>query len=183
MNGWRRAGRGDRLRLVCRLAPHEANLLRSLAAEVRTMLASRADDAPQDELAELTNMRVGPSAAPTDRVLARLLPDFSRDDPDLSAALRSLREPELIEAKDDAASVLLDTCPPVGGRIELTVQQADAWLAALNDIRLALGTILDVTEDTPDDLPQDDPQAPHLGVYHWLTFVQDSLVQARSTVL
>ncbi len=183
MNGWRRAGRGDRLRLVCRLAPHEANLLRSLAGEVRIMLTARAGDAPQDELAELTNMRVGPSAAPTDRVLARLLPDFSRDDPDLSAALRSLREPELIEAKDEAAGLLLDTCPPAGGKIELTVEQADAWLTALNDIRLALGTILEVSEDTPDDLPQGDPSAAHLGVYHWLTFVQDSLVQARLAAL
>jgi Domain of unknown function (DUF2017) len=183
MNGWRRAGRGDRLRLVCRLAPHEANLLRSLAGEVRTMLAARSGDAPQDELAALTNMRVGPSDPPTDRVLARLLPDFSRDDADLSAALRSLREPELIEAKEDAASLLLDTCPPAGGKVELTVGQADAWLAALNDIRLALGTILDVTEDTPDDLPPGDPHAQHLGVYHWLTFVQDSLVQARMAAL
>jgi hypothetical protein len=183
MNGWRRAGRGDRLRIVGRLAPHEANLLRSLAGEVRTMLAARAGDTPQDELAELTSMRVGPSVAPTDRVLARLLPDFSRDDADLSAALRSLREPELIEAKDDAANVLLDTCPPTGGKIELTLAQADAWLVALNDIRLALGTILDVTDDTPDDLPPGDPHAAHLGVYHWLTFVQDSLVQARITAL
>jgi len=57
-------------------------------------------------------------------------------------------------------------------------EQADAWLAALNDVRLALGTALDVTDDMPDELPEDDPRAPHLGVYHWLTWVQESLVQA-----
>ena len=56
------------------------------------------------------------------------------------------------------------------------------WLAALNDVRLALGTALDVTEDMPDDVDPDDPRAAHLGVYHWLTFVQDGLVQARMRV-
>jgi hypothetical protein len=40
--------------------------------------------------------------------------------------------------------------------------------------------VLDVTEDMPDELPPDDPRAPHLGVYHWLTWVQDSLIQAVS---
>lgn len=183
MNGWRRSGRGERIRLVARLEPQEAGLLRTLVAEVRTMLAARSGEAPQDELAELTNIRVGPSSAPIDRVLARLLPDFSRDDPDLSGALRSLHEPELIQAKQDAATVVLDTCPAAGGRVELDAGQADAWLTALNDVRLALGTTLDVSEDTPDELPTDDPHAAHLGVYHWLTFVQDALVQARAAAL
>ena len=30
----------------------------------------------------------------------------------------------------------------------------------------------------PDELPEEDPRSPHLGVYHWLTWVQESLVQA-----
>ena len=34
----------------------------------------------------------------------------------------------------------------------------------------------------PDDLPDDDPRTAHLGVYHWLTFVQDALVQSRLQV-
>ena len=75
--------------------------------------------------------------------------------------------------------MVLETLPPAGGRVELTPDQADAWLAALNDVRLALGTALDVSEDMPDDLPADDPRASHLGVYHWLTYVQDGLVQSR----
>ena len=114
--------------------------------------------------------------------LARLLPDFATDDADLSGGLRSLHEPELIAAKDAAAAVVLDTLPGAGGRVELTPDQADAWLAALNDVRLALGTALDVSEDMPDDLPPDDPRAGHLGVYHWLTYVQDGLVQSRMAV-
>ena len=182
MNGWKKAGRGGRTRLAGTFDHQEAAVLRGLVAEVRQMLAGRSADNPADELAVLTGMRTGPSSRPDDRVLARLLPDFSTEDPDLSAGMRSLHEPELIEAKDGAAALVLDTLPEAGGRVELTAEQADSWLTSLNDVRLALGTALDVSEDMPEDLPLDDPRAAHLGVYHWLTYVQDSLVQARMQV-
>ncbi len=179
MNGWRKTGRGPRARLVAALEQEEAVLLRRLVEEVRGMLAARTGDNPADELAVLTGIRTGPSTRPDDRVLARLLPDFTTEDADLAAGLRSLHEPALIEAKDSAAALVLATLPAAGGRIELTADQADGWLAALNDVRLALGTALDVSEDMPDELPEDDPRATHVGIYHWLTFVQDGLVQAR----
>nr|WP_211177533.1 DUF2017 domain-containing protein [Pseudonocardia acidicola] len=169
--------------MVANLEVQEAAVLRGLIGEVRQMLAARTEENPPDELAVLTGLRTGPSTKPDDRVLARLLPDFSGDDPDLSGAMRSLHEPELIEAKDAAATVVLDTLPELGGRVELTPDQADAWLAALNDVRLALGTALDVSEDLPEELPPDDPRSAHLGVYHWLTFVQDALVQSRMQLL
>ena len=182
MNGWRKTGRGAKVRLVGTFDAQEAVVLRGLVGEVRQMLAGRAAENPADELAVLTGMRTGPSTRPDDRVLARLLPDFTTEDPDLAAGLRTLHEPELIEAKDAAAASLLETLPETGGRVELTPEQADTWLAALNDVRLALGTALDVSEDMPDDPPPDDPRAAHIGVYHWLTFVQDALVQARMNV-
>jgi hypothetical protein len=183
MNGWKRSGRGSKVRLVASLEAQEAAVLRGLVGEVRQMLAGRTDDNPADELAVLTGIRTGPSTRPDDRVLARLLPDFTTEDADLAAGLRSLHEPALIEAKDSAATVLLETLPESGGRIELTPEQADAWLVALNDVRLALGTALDVSEDMRDDnLPPDDPRAAHIGVYQWLTFVQDALVQTRMQV-
>lgn len=182
MNGWRRSGRGSKVRLVASLEAQEAAVLRGLVGEVRQMLAGRAEDNPADELAVLTGIRTGPSTRPTDRVLARLLPDFTAEDADLAAGLRSLHEPELIEAKDSAASVVLETLPESGGRIELTPDQADAWLVALNDVRLALGTALDVSEDMPEELPPDDPRSAHIGVYQWLTYVQDALVQTRMQV-
>jgi hypothetical protein len=179
VNGWKRSGRGGRARIVAQLDAQEAAVLRGLVDEVRRMLDGRTAERPADELEELTGLRTGPSEKPDDPVLARLLPDFATDDGALSSALRSLHEPELIEAKHGAAAVVLETLPPAGGRVELTPDQADAWLAALNDVRLALGTALDVSEDMPDDLPADDPRASHLGVYHWLTYVQDGLVQSR----
>jgi hypothetical protein len=178
VNGWRRRGRGAKLRLTGEFDPRESALLRGLIAQLMAMLEARTDEVPVDELAELTGIRSGHSHAPEDPVLARLLPDFHREDPEMSSMLRTVHEPELIEAKREAATVVLDTCPPEGGRTELTVEQADAWLAALNDIRLALGTTLGVVEDMPDDPPVDEPTSAHLGVYQWLTFVQDALVQA-----
>jgi hypothetical protein len=131
-------------------------------------------------------MRPGPSESPDDPVLSRLLPDFHRLDPDnpskedldSAAVMRSLHEPELLDAKVGVAMVVLETLPRDGGEVKLSFEQADAWLAAINDVRLALGTALDVTEDMPDELPEEDPRSPHLGVYHWLTWVQESLVQA-----
>jgi hypothetical protein len=182
VNGWKKAGRGQKVRLVASFDEQEAVVLRGLIGEVRQMLSGRTSDNPADELAALTGIRTGPSTRPDDRVLARLLPDFTTEDADLAAALRSLHEPALIEAKEAAAELVLDTLPVSGGRVELQPDEGDVWLAALNDVRLALGTALDVSEDMPEQLPPDDPRASHLGVYHWLTYVQDGLVQARMKV-
>nr|MDQ3989993.1 DUF2017 domain-containing protein [Actinomycetota bacterium] len=164
--------------VVAELDPSEATLLRGLVGQVRDMLAARAAESPSDELAELTGMTTGPATPPEDRVLARLLPDFSRNDASLSGGMRSLHEPELLAVKDGVAGVVLETCPASGGRVRLTLEQAAAWLSALNDVRLALGTTLEVSDEMPDELPPDDPRASHLPVYHWLTWMQESLIQA-----
>jgi hypothetical protein len=176
VKGWKHSGR----HYVATFERQEAQLLRALVGQIREILAARSAQAPDDELAAITGIHFGPSSAPDDRVLARLLPDFSRDDPQLASGLRTLHEPELIAAKDGVAAIVLHSCPAGGGRVRLDGEQAAAWLSALNDVRLALGTVLEVTEDMPDELPPEDPRAPHLGVYHWLTYVQETLVQAVS---
>ena len=182
MNGWKRAGRGSRARLVANLDGPEAAMLRGLVGEVVRILDARTAEAPHDELTELTGLTTGPSTKPDDPVLEPLLPAIINNDTQLSGALRSLHEPELIAAKSGAAAGVLQTVPPAGGRVELDAVAADAWLAALNDVRLALGTALDVSEDMPDELPPDDHRAGQLGVYHWLTYVQDGLVRSRSAL-
>ncbi|MFL6144714.1 MAG: DUF2017 domain-containing protein [Labedaea sp.] len=182
MNPWRRKG----TIVVGDIDRHEAAVLRGLVSQIDEILRARAAEAPTDELAELTGIRTGPSTPPEDPILARLLPDFHRldddapnaKDVDSAGALRSLHEPELLDLKTGVAGVVLRTCPEHGGRIRLTLEHGEAWLAALNDVRLALGTALDVTEEMPDELPPDDPRAPHLGVYHWLTWMQESLIHA-----
>jgi hypothetical protein len=76
---------------------------------------------------------------------------------------------------------MLDTLPDAGGRIKLTQDQALSWLKALNDIRLALGVRLGVTEEFEEQwgaLKPDDPQWTAFEVYAWLGAVQESLVQA-----
>lgn len=164
----------------------EAAVLRSLVGAVTGLLTERAQSTPDDDLAELTGLRLGNASAPEDPQLHRLLPDFHRSEPgspdadraDLNSALRSLHEPEIIDAKLAAGSVILETVPVDGGRILLTPEQADAWLSGLTDVRLVLGTVLGIDADTPEQLDADDPRAPHLDVYHWLTWMQDSLLQA-----
>jgi hypothetical protein len=182
VNRWRRKGG----KVVTVLDGQEAAVLRGLVSQMTDMLAARAEEAPRDELSELTGIRTGPSTAPDDPILSRLLPDFhrldddkpSKEDLDSASVMRSLHEPAVIDAKAGVAGLVLNTCPASGGDVRLTFEQADGWLSAINDVRLALGTALDVTDDMPDELPEEDPRSPHLAVYHWLTWVQESLVQA-----
>ncbi len=84
-------------------------------------------------------------------------------------------------AKHQSALDLLNTLPEAGGKIQLTADQAQAWLKALNDVRLALGVRLGVTEEFEEQwgrLAADDPQWAAYEVYAWLGAVQESLVQA-----
>jgi hypothetical protein len=177
------------------LAAPEASLLRSLVGQVLTLLAPDGSD-PQppswNNVAELEALFDAPSRAhpgaeqghpapPDDPVLARLLPDGYRDDPDAAGEFRKYTEPGLRSAKQQVALQMLDTLPEAGGRIQLTSEQGQAWLKALNDVRLALGVRLDVTEDFEQQwakLSRDDPQWAAYEVYAWLGAVQESLVQA-----
>ncbi|WP_459956377.1 oxidative stress transcriptional regulator AosR [Nocardia sp. IFM 10818] len=186
MRKWSRKNSLSGLKLRSEMDAHEADVLRSLVGAVTGLLTDRARSAPEDDLAALTGLQIGNTVPPDDPRLARLLPDFHRPEPgspdadraDLNSALRSLHEPDIIESKVAAGLVILETLPPQGGKIVLTPEQADCWLTALNDVRLALGTALDINPDTPDQLDDDDPRAPSLEVYHWLTWIQDSLLQA-----
>ena len=186
MRTWSRKNSLGGVKLRSEIDAREAAVLRSLVGSVLGLLRERADSVPQDDLAELTGLRTGNSTPPDEPALGRLLPDFHRPDPgasehaDLNGALRSLHEPEIIDAKLAAGKVILDSLPENGGKILLTPEQADAWLSGLNDVRLALGTTLGITADTPDHFEPEDPRAPHLDVYHWLTWMQDSLIQALS---
>ncbi|HPY25912.1 MAG TPA: DUF2017 family protein, partial [Mycobacterium sp.] len=66
--------------------------------------------------------------------------------------------------------------PRDAGRIALTEADAEAWIAAVNDLRLALGTMLGIGPDFPDRLPPKHPKAMHHDVYLWLTLLQEYLV-------
>jgi hypothetical protein len=120
---------------------------------------------------------------PDDPVLARLLPDAYRDDREASEEFRRYTEQGLRSGKVAAARTVLATLPPGGGRIRLSEPEAQAWLRALNDVRLALGVRLSVTDDFDEqvaDMGPEDPRSPYVGVYQWLAFLQETLVQALS---
>jgi Domain of unknown function (DUF2017) len=170
------------------LAASEASLLRSLVGQVMTLIAAgepRDDPGPADDrvAADIDALEalLHQPEAPSDPVLARLLPDGYRDDPEAAGEFRKYTEPALRSAKQQAAQEMLDTLPEAGGRIRLTHDQAHAWLKALNDVRLALGVRLSITEEFEEQwarLDAQDPQWTAFEVYAWLGAVQESLVQA-----
>jgi len=176
----------DGARFRSALAEHESALLRSLVTSLVEMLDDRETSSPTDELEELTGIKTGHSKPPDDDTMKRLLPDFYRAQTEhpagsgtaesLNSALRGLHEPAIIDAKREAAQRLLATLPADGGKFELTEPDAHCWAAAVNDVRLALGTMLEIGPNGPDRLPEGHPMAGHLDVYQWLTVLQEYLV-------
>ena len=187
MRKWKRVQTADGARFVSALEPHEVALLKNMATSVQEMLDDRQSAAPSDPLEQITGIRTGNPKPPDDATMRRMLPDFVKDGgkegnagtegrDDSNGALRSLHEPQIIDAKIAAAQRLLDTLPDGGGRLELTEDDAHAWIGAVNDIRLTLGTILEIGPDVPERLPAGHPMATHLEVYGWLTVLQEYLV-------
>ena len=146
--------------VVARLDPAEAGIVGLLLDQLEQLLTAESGDVGNDP------------------VLARLLPDGHRGDPALAADYRELTESALRGGKADDLATVRATLSPAGGDLRLDLDQAGAWLRTTNDLRLALGTRLDITEDTepPEDLT--DERDHQLGVYYWLTAVQGSLVDA-----
>jgi hypothetical protein len=139
------------------------------------------EQAPGDqELAAMLGAG-GPTSPPEDPVLARLFPDAYSDDEAAAGEFRKYTEQGLRSGKVAAANTVLATLPAGGGRVRLTADDAQAWLRALNDVRLALGTRLGITEDYEDEMELPDwadPRSAYLEIYHWLGYVQDTLVRA-----
>ncbi len=185
MGGFRARRKGG---VTARFAPSHASIIRALVSQVEELIADPAEPgaaapgpgSPLDDVAALLG-RTGPEVPPDDPVLARLLPDAYRDDTDAAGEFRRFTEQELRSGKVAAAQTVLDTLPEEGGRVELTEQDAQVWLRALNDVRLVLGVRLDITEDTAQrsaDLDPADPRSAYLWVYDWLTYLQETLVRA-----
>jgi uncharacterized protein DUF2017 len=171
----------------------EASLLRHLVGEVRDLLVDGEQQLPvpaaprgtlptDDELSAITGMG-GPDpladepVRPDDPALARLLPDAYRDDPDAAGEFRRLMEGSLRRDKVAAAEKLLAALPGDGpGEVRLDAESTETWLSTINDVRLALGTRLEVSEEMAEPDP-DDPDAPAYVVYLWLTELQGVLIE------
>ena len=123
----------------------------------------------------------------TDPVVGRLFPDIYPDRPDDSAEFRLYTEGDLKTGKIDQAGAILAALPDDGpGEVRLDGEEAEAWLRAINDARLAMGTRLDVQGDTDlgdelDEAVVRDPASSRvfqLSVYAYLGYLQESLLNA-----
>jgi len=111
---------------------------------------------------------------PDDPALRRLFPP-GHADREREEQYRSLVRDQLVAGRSNALAAVLDTL----GRETLSPDEADAWLRALNDLRLVLGTRLDVTEEIDyEELDLHEPQGRELAVYAYLSWLQEQLVEA-----
>lgn len=129
---------------------------------------------------------------PRDPALERLLPSAHREDPALAAEFRRLTEYGLRERKAANLAQAISAFRDSGGEnVRLDREQADAVVVALTDVRLLLGERLGLrTDDDADDLQDrldgsaqgDDPQLYLAAYYDFLTWLQESLLQALMDV-
>ena len=112
--------------------------------------------------------------------LARLNPKAYPADDELEAEYRDLIGNEL----DAGRLAALDTLEATADAPTLDENQMEAWMRAINDTRLLLGTRLAVTEDRAGrEVPDDHPDAQAIAVYDYLSWLEEQLVEAVSEIL
>jgi Domain of unknown function (DUF2017) len=152
---------------VASFAVDEVRVLRKVAGEVVALLTDGMDHG--------------------DPVVSRLFPDIYPDRPEESQEFRLYTEGDLMTGKIDQAGAILAALPDEGeGEVRLDGEAAEAWLRAINDARLAMGTRLGITAET--DLSEEldralmvDPSSSRvfqLSVYAYLGYLQESLLNA-----
>jgi hypothetical protein len=133
-----------------RLSDDERDLIVNLAGQLRELLVSGETDGTQ-----------------------RLFPPGYANDPDRDQEYQQLTHDELLTKRLASVDIVEQTVT----ESVLDEDQINAWMGAVNDLRLVLGTRLDVTEDM-DDIALDDPRAPAFAVYHYLTYLLAEIVNA-----
>ncbi len=113
-----------------------------------------------------------------DPVRQRLFPSAYPEDEDAATEFRELTEDSLRGARVERLERCRAELPSAEGNVELDDEAAQRWLTVLNDLRLAIGTRLNVSEDDEPGIDPADPDAQTRAIYHWLTALQDSLVHA-----
>lgn len=136
----------------------EAAVLRNLIDEMATVLAHEGPDDP---------------------IQKRLFPEAYESTED-SRKFADLIGDDLRQSKLGALQAMERTLGERGTvDASITEHDAEAWLAALTDLRLAIGTRLGVTEETmSSEIDPDDPSAATLAVLHWLGWLQESMIAA-----
>jgi hypothetical protein len=152
----RRTRKGD---YEVRLSDQERQLVASLVPQLRAAIDAGTDADGGD-----------------DPTLRRLFPTAYPSDEERDREYRSMVHDDLVARRRAA----LDTVEASIGATRLAEEEVMAWISAVNDLRLVLGTRLDVSEETELAPDPDDPDAPALAVYGYLGFLLESLVEAVS---
>ena len=171
----------------------EADLLRSLAAQLIELLRNEeATPGTGDPLEAMLDFS-GPTTAPEDPVLARFFPTAYPDDDEAAADFRRFTEATLRDTKASGAAAVIDaleeaglTAEPEDGvfiDVELDAAATWSWLRTFTDMRLAIATRLgieDGDEEARAELDDDDPRAQVHDIYDWLGFLQETLVRSAA---
>jgi hypothetical protein len=149
------------------------------------MLIARADDGtfevriPRDDREVLrevgSQLRQLLDGDLDDPGLRRLFPTAYADDPERDREYHALVRDELADRRRASVATFIDSV----GRDRLDEEQVLAWMSSVNDLRLVLGTRLDVSEDSPDPDPEDE-DAPLFYLYDYLGYLLESIVAALS---
>ncbi len=128
------------------------------------------------DLVEQLDAALADEQRPSDNpVLRRLFPVAHPDDPDLEASYQVLVGNDLVALRREKLRTVRDTLE--AGRID--EQALSAWMNVVNDLRLILGTHLDVSEDDdPNLLDPNHPQADTYAVYGYLGYLLDSMIES-----
>ena len=138
---------------VVSLSDQERRVLLDLAQELRDLLTQGDVDA--------------------DPGLRRLYPPAFVDDAKRSAEFEQMVHEDLAAQRLAAVEDMQEV---VEAR-EATHEQVTGWLSAVNDLRLVLGTRLEVTEETTDkDFAGDAKAAQVFGLYGWLSYLEERIV-------
>ena len=165
---------------VAQFADSEKEVLLNLCEQIIELLAERTDHGNDDPLAAMVGI-TSHDSPPEDDVLHRLLPNAYADSVD-SSEFRRYTESTLRAKKQAHAVVMrIHLKSSEDGTIDLDHDNANAWLGAINDIRLALGVRLKVESNSNEHLEilaPDDPLRGVYAVYTWLGWLQESLLSA-----
>ena len=116
-----------------------------------------------------------------DPVYQRLYPDgYSGPvEDEVQQEFRGLTETGLREQRIERVTACSDELlAAADGRVEIDQDGFDRWLRVLNDVRLAIGTRLNISEDDEHwDIDPTDPSSAAYLLYGWLTEVQDTVVR------
>ena len=175
--------------LTVALSNDELHILINLVEQLLELLGERnfahhyQSDDPFAQLMAAQLMNMEPLSAPEDPVLNRLLPNAYAD-PEAADEFRKYTEPRLRQIKQQHLMYLREQLVfPVDHELpkaDIAITDAQQWLIAINDVRLALAVRLNVNPESFErfeNLPDTDPQKSLFAVYFWLGGIQEKLIE------